>query len=238
MPACVTALAGGDDVRPAWRNELGGLTFEITAPQDRRFVKWAPAGSRLDFTDEIDRLRWAAAHVRVPEVLQTGADEQGAWLVTKAVPGESAVSRRWLQDPARAATAIGSGLRHLHDTLPVATCPFSWQAHDRLQRISNTGRHDEALARLRDIPPIDRLVVCHGDACAPNTLIDDSGNCSGHVDLGTLGIADRWADLAVATWSLDWNYGPGWQQVLLDAYGIEPDAQRITYYRRLWDLSP
>ena len=55
-------------------------------------------------------------------------------------------------------------------------------------------------------PPIDRLVVCHGDACAPNTLIDDDGRCCGHVDLDALGVADRWADLAVATMSLEWNY--------------------------------
>jgi len=41
--------------------------------------------------------------------------------------------------------------------------------------------------------------------------------------LGALGVADRWADLAVATWSLEWNYGPGWQSVLLEAYGVESD---------------
>ena len=48
------------------------------------------------------------------------------------------------------------------------------------------------------------------------------GHWSGHVDLGLLGTADRWADLAVATWSTEWNYGPGWEQLLLDAYGIAP----------------
>ena len=37
------------------------------------------------------------------------------------------------------------------------------------------------------------------------------GRCSGQVDLGELGVADRWADLAVATWSTTWNYGPGWE---------------------------
>jgi kanamycin kinase len=96
----------------------------------------------------------------------------------------------------------------------------------------------EALARLADPPPADRLVVCHGDACAPNTLIHDDGTWSGHVDLGELGVADRWADLAVATWSLDWNYRPGWQATLLEAYGIEADPVSIAYYRLLWDLSP
>jgi kanamycin kinase len=87
---------------------------------------------------------------------------------------------------------------------------------------------------LSDPPPVDRLVVCHGDACAPNTLIDDDGSCSGHVDLGALGLADRWADLAVATLSLSWNYPGHWEDELLDAYGIDPDAPRIEYYRRLW----
>ena len=43
---------------------------------------------------------------------------------------------------------------------------------------------DEALALIADAPPVDHLVVCHGDACAPNTLIGDDGACVGHVDLG------------------------------------------------------
>jgi kanamycin kinase len=80
-------------------------------------------------------------------------------------------------------------------------------------------------------------VVCHGDACAPNTLLTVDGHWSGHVDLGLLGTADRWADLAVATWSTEWNYGPGWEQLLLDAYGIAADPERARYCRLLWDLS-
>ena len=83
-----------------------------------------------------------------------------------------------------------------------------------------------------------RLVVCHGDACAPNTLLDGDGRVVGHVDLGALGLADRWADLAVASWSTCWNYGDGWEQQLLSAYGVEPDPSRLAYYRLLWDLDP
>jgi kanamycin kinase len=97
---------------------------------------------------------------------------------------------------------------------------------------------DEVMATLRQPPPPDRLVVCTGDACAPNTLVDDDGRCSGHVDLGALGVADRWADLAVATWSTQWNYGPGWEGALLDAYGIAADPVRTGYYRLLWEFSP
>lgn len=36
-----------------------------------------------------------------------------------------------------------------------------------------------------------------------------------------MGVADRWADLAIATLSTTWNYGPGWEQSVLDAYGSE-----------------
>jgi kanamycin kinase len=95
-----------------------------------------------------------------------------------------------------------------------------------------------ALDLLADIPPADRLVVCHGDSCAPNTLLTDDGHWSGHVDLGDLGVADRWADLAVATWSTEWNYGPGWDRLLLQVDGVPPDAERTRYYRLLWDLGP
>ena len=80
-------------------------------------------------------------------------------------------------------------------------------------------------------------MVCHGDACAPNTLIGDDGRWSSHVDLGALGVGDRWADIAIATWSTQWNYGPGWERALLDAYGIEPDPERTAWYRLLWDMT-
>jgi kanamycin kinase len=80
--------------------------------------------------------------------------------------------------------------------------------------------------------------VCCGDPCAPNVLVGDDGEDVGVVDLGALGAADRWADLAVATWSTQWNFGAGWERVLLEAYGVEPDPGRTAYYRLLWDLSP
>jgi kanamycin kinase len=79
--------------------------------------------------------------------------------------------------------------------------------------------------------------VCHADACAPNTLIGDDGRWSAHVDLGQLGVGDRWADIAVASMSTEWNYGPGWEDALIEAYGVPPDRQRLTYYRDLWNAT-
>ena len=251
-PAAVRELTTARQVRLAWENE-DALTFEVGDGPDRCFVKWAPAGSPLDLAAELARMTWAVAYAPVPRVLGMGADSDGSWLVTAALPGDNAVSQRWLADPRTAVIAIGEGLRAMHDALPVTDCPFSWTAQDRIaaaQRAAAAGHLDTsdwapehlelgiegALAQIQNIPPADKLVVCHGDACAPNTLITDNGRWSGHVDLGDLGVADRWADLAIATWSTGWNYGPGWEQVLLDAYGIKPDAERTRYYRLLWEL--
>jgi kanamycin kinase len=189
----------------------------------------------------------------VPEVIEIREDHEGTALVTRALPGENVVGPRGMADPATAVRAIGHGLRRLHDEAPVERCPFEWSLQRRLET-ARAGvasgatrpelwhpehRHlgvDDALALLDEPPPIDRLVVCHGDACAPNTLVHE-GVWSGLVDLGALGIADRWADLAIATWSTEWNFGPGWEPTLLDAYGVEVDPVRTAYYRLLWDLT-
>jgi kanamycin kinase len=171
-------------------------------------------------------------------VLALGSDDEGEWLVTRALPGRSAVDERWLAAPEVAVGAIGTGLRALHDALPVGACPFDWGVAARLARAEAAGAgSSSARAALGSPPPVDRLVVCHGDACAPNTLLADDGAWAGHVDLGALGVADRWADLAAATWSLEWNYGPGWDGALLDAYGVEADDERTAYYRALWDAT-
>ncbi len=65
-------------------------------------------------------------------------------------------------------------------------------------------------------------MVCHGDYCFPNVLIED-GSVTGYLDLGELAVADRWWDLAVGSWSTAWNIGPGWEEVFLDSYGVVPD---------------
>jgi aminoglycoside phosphotransferase len=255
IPASVLQLADGARLRAVWENELGGITFEVGEGRERRFVKWTPLATGIDLAREAERMRWAAAFVTVPGVLGEGSDERGSWLITSPIEGDSAVSERWLADPGRAVAASGRGLRELHDLLPVDACPFSWAAELRLEearRLAANGELDpgrwhpvhrahtvdQALELVATPPPVDRLVVCHGDACSPNTILTADGAPGGHVDLGSLGVADRWADLAVATWSTTWNYGPGWEQTLLDAYGIAADRERTAYYRLLWDLGP
>jgi len=255
IPAPVAEQADGQSLRPVWENELGGLTFEVGSGADRYFVKWAPAASGIDLGAEVARMGWAGAFTPVPRLLEQGADETGSWIAISPVPGDSAVAERWRRNPAAAVKAIGKGLRAMHDSLPVEGCPFSWSSEDRAadarsrasaglvdpqqwHPVHRSLTVDQALAALGDPPPVDKPVVCHGDACAPNTILTDAGTWSGHVDLGALGVADRWADLAVATWSTQWNFGRGWESRLLASYGVQNDPVRTRFYRLLWDLGP
>ncbi len=252
LPRGLKAVVGKRHVRLAWRNEAGGLTFEVGNRPRSLFIKWAPCSSGIDLRAELVRLEWASSFAAVPKVAGYGEDADGAWLATEAVPGESAVSRANLERPEMAVRAMGEGLRRLHDALPLGGCPFDWSLEGRVleaERLHARGALDlskwhpehrglaaqDVIERLRDAPKVDRLVVCHGDACAPNTLLDAKGKFLAHVDMGSLGVADRWADLAVATWSTIWNFGDGFERALLEAYGVESDPERSAYYRLLWD---
>lgn len=195
-----------------WRNELGGLTARLVggdAPP--LYAKWSPH----DLLPEAERLSWLSSRHPSPAMVDYEELDDGWLIVTGGMPGESAVSARWASDPDRAAHAVGEGLARLH-TLDPADCPFGpaeW-----------IGVQDD----------VDVLVVAHGDACAPNTLIAADGSFAGNVDVGDLGVADRWADLAIASWSLEWNFGPGHEDAFWAGYGEAPDPERIRRYRTLW----
>ena len=198
-------------------------------------------------------MRWARSHLPVPEVVESGNADSVDWLITDAIPGVDATDPFFIDQPAHVIDLLAQGLRRFHDA-PVEACPFDFRLDRALQLVRrrvaagavNASRDfhaeyqhlsvDEAVARLeRDRPDTEDLVVCHGDYCFPNVIIDDN-RVAGFVDLGELGVADRWWDLAVATWSTVWNVGPGYEDAFLKAYGIASDPVRISYYRLLYDL--
>ena len=151
------------------------------------------------------------------------------------------------------ARTLARGLAVFHGA-PVGECPFDFGLDAALAlaaRRLEEGRivpardfhpehahlsAEEAVRMLeRTRPPAEDPVVCHGDYCAPNILIED-GAPVGFVDLGELGVADRWWDLAVATWSVTWNFGDGLEEVFLEEYGVELDPARLAFYRLIYDV--
>lgn len=229
VPAKIAEIAGDDAVDGVWRNQLGGLTFRLRGQEATRYAKWQSYSGlnperkeHVNLSVEAEKLSWAGQFARVPSVLEQGAEGDAAWLITEGINAPSAADPRWRDAPEAAVRAIATGLRRLHDALPVDECSYqgSWLG-----------------AKATTAPAPERLVVCHGDPCVPNTLIDEDGGFAGHVDLAQLGVADLWADLAIATYSISWqvNFGHNYDDLFFDTYGVQPDYERIHAYRKLWD---
>ncbi|MFX3232468.1 phosphotransferase, partial [Klebsiella pneumoniae] len=90
----------------------------------------------------------------------------------------------------------------------------------------------------------DDMVVCHGDPCMPNFMVDPKTlQCTGLIDLGRLGTADRYADLALMIANAEENWAAPDEAerafaVLFNVLGIEaPDRERLAFYLRLDPLT-
>jgi kanamycin kinase len=220
---------------------------------ETRYLKVVRRGCRPSADEEADRTEWACNFLAVPRVLERGMTRESSWLLTEGIDGIDATAAVYRKDVTALVNRLAEGLRRFHSA-PVRACPFQFRTADAVQLVLDrleTGQIDAArdfhpeFAALTaeaavdelvaSVPETDDVVVCHGDYCVPNILLRGT-EVVGFVDLGELGVADRWWDLAVATWSLTWNFGPGYEDRFLESYGVPRDDIRSRFYRLLYDL--
>jgi streptomycin 3"-kinase len=230
------------------------------------FARWSGPAGRVELEGELQRIAWLSEFDQSSaEVVDWLTSPTGACLVTTALPGvaaseltESQLSQAW--------ASIVTTLRRLHE-LPLERCPFERRLHTMLAKAQDVVRlsalnpqfldpQDRALSphallqrvlgqsERRQIEVSNDLVVCHGDACLPNFMVGpDTMDCVGVVDLGRLGVADRYVDLAL----LVGNARPHWSSVVgaedaltgfATAYGLAClDDHRLSYYLQLDPLT-
>jgi len=92
--------------------------------------------------------------------------------------------------------------------------------------------------------PEEEQVLSHGDFCLPN-VFGMKERVSGYIDLGKMGIADKWCDIALCYRSMSHNYSGRYHGrsytdfddlLLFRELGIEPDWEKIRYYILLDEL--
>ncbi|GAA1401961.1 APH(3'') family aminoglycoside O-phosphotransferase [Kitasatospora putterlickiae] len=248
---------------PVTTGESGAFVFR--AADAARYAKCVPATGAADLTAERDRIAWLDGQgVPGPRVLDWHDGDAGACLVTSAVHGVPAdqVPPEGLRD---AWDRIADAVRRLHE-VPARTCPFSRsldamvaQARDVVARdavnpefLPDEQRHtppaDLLAALAREVPrrllqEAEDTVVCHGDLCLPNIVLDPRTlDVSGFVDLGRLGRADRHADLALLlanareTWT-DEAQAQAADAAFADGYGTALDHDRLRFYLHLDPLT-
>ena len=103
----------------------------------------------------------------------------------------------------------------------------------------------ELLEWLKNNRPPEDIVLTHGDYCLPN-IFANGDRISGFIDLGKVGPADRWQDIAIAIRSLDHNFDGRYfsgepifdfkPQMFLDALGVEMNEEKYRYYYLLDEL--
>ena len=229
-------------------------TWRLQGPDGAvRFAKVDRAGRFPTLPGEAERMVWAAPYLPVPRVVACEVMASATILLTEALPGRDATDPCWRDDLPALVLAFGRGLRSFHEAVGEEWCPFRFEtarALDHVRRrvrtddIDPAGFHEEhasltpaaALDELESTAPEgEDLVVCHGDYCPPNVLLEER-SVTGYVDLGELGVADRWWDVAVGAWSAAWNFGVKLEPLFFEGYGIAPDPARIRFYRLLYDL--
>lgn len=254
LPEAVRERHDGWTVSLAWSLVPECATWRLERGGEVRFAKVVLAGHIPSVPDERARLAWAAPRLPVPGLVDAGGDGRIDWMVTAGLPGVDAARAAATVAPEVLVSALAEGLRAFH-AVPAADCPFRFDLdtalplvrarvdaglvdprrhlHPEFAHLSPAAMMDRLEARR---PATEDLVLCHGDYCLPNVLLRD-GRVSGYLDLGEMGVADRWWDLAAATWSVTWNLGPGWEGAFLHAYGVPEDTDRLVYYRMLYDLA-
>jgi kanamycin kinase len=249
------------EVAPGWTASLAYrlvpdlTTWRLTGPTGAvRFAKVAAASERYPtLRHESERMVWAAPYLPVPTVVALHELGDVSVLLTEALPGRDATHEEWRPDLPALVRALGRGLRAFHESVGEEWCPFRFDVGRALAHVEErvrtadidpAGFHEQhahltpaaALAELESHVPADEdLVVCHGDYCPPNMLLQD-WRVTGFVDLGELGAADRWWDVAVGAWSVGWNFGENFETLFYESYGIAPDPARIRFFRLLYDL--
>lgn len=254
-------LAGG--WTPVTTGESGAHVFR--GPDGSRYAKCVPAAQQDLLAAERDRVEWLGTRgIPGPEVLDWRTDPDGACLTTSTVRGVPADAVP--PDTLRAAwPAIADAVRTLH-ALPARECPFSRELAPMLATardvVARGAVNPEFLpADQQRTPPTELLarlagqvghrleqeaadlVVCHGDLCLPNIVLDErTATVAGFVDLGRLGRADPYADIALLlanareTWP-DERAAEAGDEVFADVYGITLDADRQRFYLHLDPLT-
>ncbi|MFI5696345.1 phosphotransferase [Kribbella sp. NPDC051586] len=220
------------------------------------FAKCCDASGVAELAAERDRVVWlSGTGLPSATVVDWISSADGACLLTSAVPGVSGDSL-----PAdaheRAMRSLGVVLRELH---ALTDCPFERPLAKVIETAADVVRRDavnpnfltdewrlrrpaellaEVVAESAYIESVLEPVVCHGDACLPNFLFDPlTLEVTGLIDLGRLGVADRYSDLALTTIQLhdEWSADPA---PFLDAYGLaEVDPRRLHFFRLLDPLT-
>lgn len=209
-------------------------------------------------------MKWLKNKVSVPEIICNITENGKNYLLMSKINGKMSCDDEFLKKPKQLVFVLSDAIKTLWN-VDISDCPIENDLSTALKTAEYRVEHglvdvedaepetfgkggfkdpQELLGWLYDNRPEEDFVLSHGDFCLPNVFINDD-KFSGFVDIGRMGVADRYQDIALCYRSLKHNfsgkfggksYGGFDEKMFFDALGIEPDFDKIRYYILLDEL--
>lgn len=214
--------------------------------------------------ETIKIMNWLEGRLPAPKVICHEVCEEQSYLLMSRIEGKMSCDEYYLKRPHELITLLANGLKMLWST-DISDCPkvqslehelaaARYNVENGLVDMERTepetfGKNEfESPAALLEWleankPPCEP-VLSHGDFCLPNIFLKD-GKVSGFIDLGGMGIADKWRDISLCYRSLKHNFDGTFSgkiykdfdpDMLFEALGIVPDRERLRYWILLDEL--
>ena len=196
-----------------------GLSGSAVLLFDDMVLKIEPYSEGQDTTVEMMHL--LQDKLPIPQVLEYAVADGKSYLLMSRVEGEMCCSPYYMEHSEEMITLMAEGLHRLWNTV-LDSCPrertLQTDTQKALQRIrgGRLSREEllecgfetaEDMAVWIETHPVQYdPVLSHGDYCLPNLLLKD-GEISGYIDIGGIGIADRYSDIVDCWNSLKNNFG-------------------------------
>lgn len=211
----------------------------------------------------IAAMAWAEGKLPVPRILCHEVSGGYSFLLMTRLDGVMACDEGCLSQPEALTRELAAGMKLLwsadtagcprNRTLPHLLEEARYNIDNGLVDLDNVDPEtfggngfrdpEELLQWLTDHPIPSEPVLSHGDYCLPNIFLKD-GAFRGFIDIGDLGIGEKWRDIALCYRSLRDNLGGCYggkvydfdPKQLFDALQIEPDWEKIRYHLLLDEL--
>ena len=209
-------------------------------------------------------MKWLENKVSVPECISNITENGVNYLLMSRISGKMACDDEFMNDSNLLFSVLADAFNSLWK-VDISDCPVKNDLSTVLKEAEYRVEHglvdvddaepetfgkdgfkgpEELLRWLCDNRPDEDPVLSHGDFCLPNVFINDD-KFSGFVDIGRMGIADRYQDIALCYRSLHHNFSGVYdgksydgydEKMFFEAIGIEPDYDKIRYYILLDEL--
>lgn len=242
-------------------NEVGMSDSRVLIYEDHVLKIQKPS---RETETEVKIASWLKGKLPVPEILVSETIDGRVYTLMTRNKGEMLCEEKYLTDQDHMMDLAAKGLRMLWQ-VDVTSCPVTETRlaerlkkarklveegtvhtetiEDETYRKAGFKGPEELLIYLEENQPEEHPVLTHGDYCLPNIFVKDDK--VSFIDIGKMGPADQWQDIAIGIRSIHHNltgyyngkvYGDFETEAFLKKLGVTMDKDKFRYYILLDEL--